>query len=347
MNQPRIAVLILGYNHKDTLRDTLNTVCLQTYPHYTVTYIDNASTDTSADFIQKNYPTIEVIRNPENLGYAGAYDIAINNAFSQDFEAVVLLNPDTVTDPDWLTELVRSAYASPDIALAQSKVLLWSDGPTNYINSFGNQIHFLGFGYCGHYQEKDVFTEDVEITYASGSSLFIKREYYPDVIRLDTTYFAYLEDQDIGWHARMLGYKIIVSAKSKVWHKYDFQKKSLHNAKFYLLERNRLFFLTKFYSFRLQCLVLPAFLIMECGVLCEAISKGYFFKKLKADMDYILALPRLLKQRKGIQKSRILSDKELFLFLSPTIDFAEVRSPILKYANRFFTFYYTCIKKFL
>lgn len=344
MNQPRIAVLILGHNHKDTLKDTLDSALVQAYPDYALTYIDNASSDGAADFIKEHYPSVTVITNEKNLGYAGGYDASIKDAFAQGFDAAVLLNPDTITDKDWLAELVRSAYSDPEIALAQSKVLIWDNGPTDIINTFGNSVNFLGFGYCGHYKEKDTFSEDTDVTYASGSSLLIKKEYYPSKISFDTDYFAYLEDQDLGWQARVQGLHIVASARSKVWHKYDFQKKHLNNFKFYLLERNRLFFLMKFYSFELQCLILPAFIIMELGVFLDSIFKGYFFKKLKAEWDFCRALPTLFEKRRRIQRSRTVSDRELFGFLSPTIDFEEVDSPLLRLANRLLKRYYSLIK---
>lgn len=348
MNQPRIAVLVLGYNHRDTLKDTLDAALLQSYSDYAIIYIDNASSDGSADFVKQHYPQIALIRNTENLGYAGGYDAALRDAFTRGYDAALLLNPDTVADKDWITELVQSGYTDPNIALAQSKVLIWDNGPTDVINTFGNHINFLGFGYCGHYKEKDRdFNQDQDVPYASGASLLIKREFYPSRISFDTDYFAYLEDQDLGWQARTRGLRVVASARSKVWHKYDFQKKNLSNFKFYLLERNRLFFLTKFYSFRLLCLILPAFVIMETGVFFDSISNGYFLKKMKAEWDYCRALPKLLKKRKLLRQNRTISDKELFKFLSPSIDFEEVDSFPLHLANYFLKRYYGVIKKLI
>jgi GT2 family glycosyltransferase len=343
----KIAVLVLGYNHRDTLKDMLDSVLKQEYPNYAVTYIDNDSWDGSVDFVRCYYPIVSVITNRQNLGYAGGYDAVIRDAFAQGFDAVVLLNPDTIADKDWLTELVKSAYVAPDIALAQSKVLIWNDGPTDLINTYGNNVHFLGFGHCGHYKEQDRFLVDSDVTYASGSSLLIKKEYYPSKISFDTDFFAYLEDQDLGWQARVQGLRAIASAKSKVWHKYDFQKKKLDNLKFYLLERNRLFYLTKFWSFRLFCLVFPFFIIMEIGVLFDSILKGYFSRKMKAYWDYSLSIPKLYRKRIWIQRNRTVSDKELFCLLSPTIDFEEVDSPLLRLANSSMKKYYTIIQQFL
>jgi GT2 family glycosyltransferase len=343
----KIAILVLGHNHKDMLKDMFDSVLAQEYRDYKIIYIDNASLDGSADYVGNHYPLVTVISNKENLGYAGGYDVVIRDVFDQGFDAAVLLNPDTVADKDWLVELVKSAYTAPDIALVQSKVLIWNNGPTDDINTFGNKVHFLGFGYCGHYKEKDTFSNDLDVTYASGSSLLIKKEYYPAKISFDPDFFAYLEDQDLGWQARLRGLRSVASARSIVWHKYDFQKKQLDNFKFYLLERNRLFFLTKFWSFRLQLLILPAFIIMEIGVLLDSIQKGYFIRKLKTYWDYFLAIPKLYQKRKQIQQCRTVTDSELFCYLSSSIDFEEVDSPLLRIANCSMKKYYAIIQRFI
>jgi len=346
MNQQRVAVLILGHNHKEHLQDTLDAALVQTYSNYDVEYIDNASSDGSPEFVRKNYPTVAITENTENLGYAGAYDRAIRKAFAEGYDTAILLNPDTVVARDWLAELVRSAYDSTDIALAQSKVLLWQNGPTDLINSFGNNINFLGFGYCGHYKAPDgpEYLQDRDVPYASGTSLLVKKEYYPSRIAFDADYFAYLEDQDLGWQARILGLRVVVSAKSRVWHRYDFRRANLSNLKFYLLERNRLFFLVKFYSLRLQLLVLPAFLMMELGVLVDSLLNGYFIKKITADWDFFRSIPMLVGKRRLLQRNRTVSDRVLFPVLSPTIEFEEVDSPLLRIANRVLTGYYSAIK---
>lgn len=348
-DQPRVAVLILGHNHLRTLKETLDSALVQTYPDYSLTYIDNASSDGSANFVQEHYPSVALVRNDRNLGYAGGYDAMLMQAFAEGYDAAVLLNPDTIADKTWLSELVRSAFRDERIALAQSKVLIWDNGPTDILNTFGNSINYLGFGYCGHYREKEgeAFSEDQDVAYASGSVLLIKRQYYGDAIRFDTDYFAYLEDQDFGWQARLQGLRIIASARSKVWHRYDFKKKHLNNFKFYLLERNRLTFLLKFFSRKLLILISPTLLFMELGVLFDSALHGYFLKKLASYRDFLKGLRKTLAKRHVIQQARKVSDRELFHSLSPTIDFQEIDSPLLRLANMFLKSYHSLVKRLL
>lgn len=344
-----VAVLILGYNHTNTLLDTIKYATKQSYPNYRVIYIDNASTDNSVALVRERHPQLRIIKNKKNLGYAGAYKKALDIIFQEKFDTAILLNPDTVVDSNWLSELVASAYTNNRIAFAQPKIYLWENRKTNIFNTAGNKIHFLGVGYCGSYKQIDVppIEKDIEIPYASGASLLIKKEIYQRLPGFDERFFAYLEDQDLGWQARMLGYTSILSAKSKMWHKYDFDKKPLNNLKLYLLERNRFFFLLKNFEMKTLILIFPAFFLLEGGILLHSLLNGYFWKKLLAYKDFLTNLPGILKDRKHIQSLRTKTDHELFSQLAPTIQFSEVQSPLLSLANRFFQWYYKCVQKIL
>lgn len=349
MNE-KIAVLILGYNHKKYLGDALDAALRQTHTNYDVIYIDNASTDHSVEFVAGAYPSVHIIANTENKGYAGGYNQALKKAFSQGFDAAVLLNPDTQADKDWLKELVASAYASEHIGFAQPKIYIWNkSNDTDIFNTAGNEINFLGFGYCGKYKHKDKppITKDVEITYASGASLLIKKEAYEATGGFDDDFFAYLEDQDLGWRGRLLGYKSILSSKSMLWHKYDFQKKHLNHFKFFLLERNRFTFLLKNFEVKTLLLIAPALVVMEIGVLFDSIIKGYFTMKLKGYLETIRGINKTLRKRTVVQNTRKYTDKELFHFLNPEILFEEINSPLIRIANRFLRFYYRLTKHLL
>lgn len=343
----RVAVLVLGFNHTKTILKTLESALTQSYDAYEVFYIDNASADCSVPLVREHFPNMRLFENTKNIGYAGAYHKTLTRVFREPFDTAVLLNPDTHVGFHWLSELVTSAYASPNIAFAQPKIYLWENGKTDIFNTAGNQVQFLGVGYCGRYQEKDIpcIENDIEIPYASGASLLVKKEVYEKLPGFDTSFFAYLEDQDLGWQARMLGYTNILSAKSVLWHEYDFHKKSLNHFKMYLLERNRLFFLLKNFETKTLFLIAPAFFVLEIGILFHSLLHGYFWKKILAYKDFLLALPKILKKRKYMQSIRTKTDRELFSQLAPTVQFAEVHSPLLALANKFFQWYYCKIMK--
>jgi len=345
MNNPRVAVLILGYNDEKNLREALDSALSQTYQNYKVIYIDNASTDASLSFVKENYSELEIVINEKNLGYAGAYAKILQETFAKDYDGAVLLNSDVIVDKNWLSELVVSAYSDEKIAIAQPKIFLSGENK-DLANTFGNKINYLGFGFCGHYKKPDnnKFNVDQEIISASGASLLIKKSAYEKIGALDEEFFAYLEDQDLSWRAQMLGYKIVLSAKSIMWHKYVFAKNARNNWKFFTLERNRLYFLFKNFSNTTLFLIAPMFFLMEIGILADSIAKGYFWDKIRSYGAFLNNIDILRRERKIIQSKRILSDKELFAKLSPTVDFEEINSPALRLANMILKRYYKAIK---
>ncbi|MEI8103996.1 MAG: glycosyltransferase family 2 protein [Candidatus Moraniibacteriota bacterium] len=353
MPHPRVAVLILGFNHRATLEACIDSVLKQSRTPDLIRYIDNASTDDSVVFVQQQFPAISVQINKLNIGYAGGYKNALAEVFQQDFDAAILLNPDTLVDARWFETLVTAAFADDTVALAQPKIYLYdavNQTKTNHINTFGNHIHFLGFGYCGRYNELDEppIVTNQSIVDASGACLLVKKSHYQQLAGLDESFFAYLEDQDLNWQVQEQGFKILCVADSLAWHQYDFEKKNLANSlKFYLLERNRLTFLLKHFETKTLLLIAPAFCVMECGMLVDALLRGYFRAKLKSYWDFLKYIPHTLQSRKIIQDKRTQSDRELFAFLSPTIEFEAVDSPLLRLANRFLKWYYRCIKRWI
>lgn len=347
---PRITILILGYDSRNDLPDVFSSVSKQDYPSYDIIFIDNASHDSSVAYCRKHFQKIRVIENKRNIGYAGAYAAALSDIFADNlYDAAVLLNPDTIVDNHWLSELVASAYRKPDIGFAQSKILIWKDGKTNKINTFGNSLHFLGIGFCSHYQETDGadFKTDTRVAYPSGASFLVKRNAYQDTQGMDADFFCYLEDADLAWQGNLRGWKSIVSSKSIVWHKYDFAKKQYGGFKFYHLERNRFAFLLKHFEWKTIFLIAPAFLLLECGILLHSIRNGYFLTKIKSYFGFLQMLPTTLRKRRSIQASRTVTDQELLPLLSPTIAFEDIQSGALSVANTFFKWYYERIKKLI
>jgi GT2 family glycosyltransferase len=342
---PKIAVLILGYNDEHNLKESIGTALDQSYENYEIIYIDNASKDASLKIVEKEFPSIRKILHEKNLGYAGAYALALENIFRENFDAAVLLNSDVIVEKDWLKELVLSAFADEKIAIAQPKIFLSGEN-AKLANTFGNKINYLGFGFCGHYMQPDNtdFEKDMEIASASGASLLIKKEAYEKIGNIDKNFFAYLEDQDLSWRAIMQGYKIVLSAKSIMYHKYSYKKNQRNHWKFFTLERNRLYFLFKNYPAKTLFLIAPMFFAMELGVFADSLTKGYFLDKIRAYGSFLSNFKQIWLDRQKALQGLKLTNGELFAKLNPTIEFEEIDSLALKIANKMLSTYYKIIK---
>lgn len=322
-SRPAIAVIVLGYNDLQHLEGALESTLCQDYPNYRTIFVDSASSDDSVAFVKQRFPGVEVISLQVNLGYAGAYRVVLSQVLDDACDAAVLLNADVEVDANWLSELVQSAYASEDIGFAQPKIYLW-DG--RVLNSFGNCLNFLGFGYCGRYGEpdSDATTRDAEVALASGACLLVKRLAYWDVEGLDESFFAYVEDQDLVWRGRMRGWRAVASAESKMRHKYRFLDPSRNKQKVLLYERNRIRFIVKNYSLGLIVCIAPAFVLVEVGILFQGVLRGYLWQKCRAYVEVVHGLPRLLAARRRVQQDRVVGDCDLILLMSPTIEFPEL-----------------------
>lgn len=343
---PSVAVLILGFNNRPYLAGALESVLSQGYPRFEVFYIDNASADGSADFVKENFPRVRVIRNMQNLGYAKALQDTLSQVFSEGYDAAVVMNADVVVDSDWLGELVASAFRDNTIGLAQPKIFLWPPH-SDLINTLGNEINFLGFGFCGHFGEQDVTVdeEDREIVFPSGACFLVKKETFLKVGGFDPDFFCYVEDQDFGWRCRLFGWRSVLSAKSRLWHDYQFLPAQKQSYKLFFYERNRWFFILKNYSIGLIAAVLVPLIIFESALLIHSIIYGYLKQKVKAYCAIVGSLRTLLQKRRSIQRQRRVADKDLLPLLSSRIDFPGFGGVFIRFANLFLTLYWEGVKK--
>lgn len=346
MQNKKIAILILFYNDINNVKDVLMSTTNQSFSNKEIICIDNASTDKTVEWIRMNYPSLKIIENKENLGYAKAYHIALEQIFKQKFDAAVLLNSDTIVESNWLTEMALTAFKNKKNGIVQPKIFLFDGSENNLTNTFGNRINYLAFGFCSNYKKLDSpeFDNDPEINSASGCCMFIKKEVFKSIGNIDDTFYAYCEDIDLCWRARLKGWRIILSSKSIMWHKYSFKAKTTNKWKFFMLERNRLFLLTKNYRLSTLLLISPVLFIMEGGILFDSIANRYFRDKIKSYISFFKYLPKILAKRKEIQSFRTASDRELFKIFSPIIELEEKKSFFLNIANQFLKFYYSLVR---
>lgn len=310
----KVAIIILLYNGRQYLEDLLLSLKKQDYPQEScrIFLVDNASTDDSLEYIKINFPQFTIIKNERNEGFPKGNNIGIKYALREKFDYLVLLNQDTVVDKNWLKELVRVAEKDKKIGSAQPLILFWND--KNKINSSGNKIHFLGFGYCDNFnQEREVAKDISEIGYASGAAVLLRVNVLEEIGLLNENLF-YTEDLDLGWRIRLAGYKIFNAPKSIVYHKFSFNR---NKNKYYFLEFGRIFTLLKNYQLFTLLLISPALIFYEIGMVIYSFLKGWGNLKLRSYKNIFLSLPILIKERKQIIRS--VNDKVVCKYISGKI----------------------------
>jgi GT2 family glycosyltransferase len=335
-----IVVIIVTRNHLRDLQECLPSLAAQTRDDFTVVVSDNGSDDGTPDWIRREYPLFQFIENRANLGFAEGSNVGVRWALAAGARYIVLLNPDTVVDRRWLEELVHSAEADTTIGVCQSKIYRSPASTPPVINTVGNHLHYTGVGSCGHLDEVDLgqFADDSEIPYASGAAMLVKTDVVRDIGLLDADLFMYHDDLDWSLRARLRGHRIVLSAQSIVYHRYDFRRST---AKFFFIERNRLIWLCKTHRASFLFLILPALLVMEAAVLCYAATGGWLGAKLRSYADFLRMSRRWRQSRRTIQSTRLVSDRALVSAFNSRVSIPGVGdSGLLRVANFVFDWYW-------
>ncbi|MDO8559538.1 MAG: glycosyltransferase family 2 protein [bacterium] len=318
---PRIAVIIATYDGRQYLPDCLSSLHAVDYPadRWEIVAVDNASGDGTVEYIRQAFPRVTVLVQDTNTGFAGANNRGLQYALDRGFDYAYLLNQDTVVTPRFLREVQSVAETDVVIAAVQSKLLLYG---TAKINSWGNAIHFMGFGYAGGNGMPDAPLTVRDIAYPSGAAVLLRCAVLRQVGLLDGPLFMYHEDLELGWRLWLAGYRCVVAPQSVVYHKYEFSRSV---TKWYWMERNRIRVLMTHYRWRTLALLVPAVLVVDGGMICLSIRHG-FLRQLLAAHAYFFRpstwLP-LWRRRREVQRLRRVPDREVVKRFVSRIEFQD------------------------
>ncbi|TDO20626.1 glycosyltransferase family 2 protein [Pedobacter duraquae] len=248
-NHPSVAVVILNWNGRELLKTFLPQVIQSKYPNLKIVVGDNGSTDDSVEFVKREFPTIEVIENRLNLGFAGGYNEVL---LQVDADYFVLLNSDVSVPENWIQPVIDLMESDDLIAAAQPKIKWYQDQQQfEYAGAAGGFLDRFGFPFCRgrifNVIETDhgQYDDNCEIFWASGAALFIKRKCWFEVSGLDADFFAHMEEIDICWRLKNLGYKIMYCHEAEVYHVGGATLNTENPHKTFLNFRNNLYILQK------------------------------------------------------------------------------------------------------
>lgn len=222
MNTPLVAIVILNFNGKNYLQKFLPSVLASTYSNKKIIVADNCSTDTSVEFLKTEFPTVEILINSKNDGFAAGYNWALQQVQADYF---VLLNSDVEVTPHWIEPIIELMETNSNIAACQPKLISQKQkNMFEYAGASGGFIDFLGYPFSRG-RVFDVVEEDnnqynniKEIFWASGAAMFVKANVYNDCEGFDARFFAHMEEIDLCWRMQLKGYKIFVCPQSIVFH---------------------------------------------------------------------------------------------------------------------------------
>lgn len=214
------AIVVLNWNGRDLLAKFLPS--LVAHAGAAKIYLaDNASTDDSVAFVEHNFPSVVIIRNADNFGYARGYNEALQHV---EEEIYCLINSDVEVQSGWL-EPVLTLFSDPSIAIAQPKILDFKKpGYFEYAGAAGGFIDKFGFPYCRgrifNHLERDTaqFDDVTDIFWASGACFFIRKSTFWELKGFDVDFFAHQEEIDLCWRAFNRGLRAVFCPASVVLH---------------------------------------------------------------------------------------------------------------------------------
>lgn len=311
----KVAIVILNWNGKDHLEKFLPSVCLSTYPNLEIIIGDNGSTDNSIPFIKGNYPALKIIETGANLGFAEGYNQVLRNV---EADYMVLLNSDVEVTSNWIEPVITLMEADPSIAACQPKICSYDQKDEfEHAGAAGGFIDKFGYPFCAgrildtteidHGQ----YNNSKEIFWASGAALFVRTEAWNNVQGFDKDFFAHMEEIDLCWRLKALGYKIWYCSHSIVYHVGGGTLHKENPFKTYLNFRNNLFMLQKnlpFWQalfvisvrFWLDFLALLHFLVQGKRKDAKAVSKAH--------INFLRNFRKTVAKRKQIKKAKSTSN---------------------------------------
>lgn len=186
----------------------------QTCHDYRILVVDNASTDGSIEYMKENYPEIDVIALDKNYGFSKAVNVGIQNSTTP---YVILLNNDTTVDPHYVEEMIKAIEKSPRIFSVSSKMIQMYH--PELIDSAGDLYTLIGWGICrGTGRPVTNYMKTDEVFTACAGAAIYRRSAFKKIGYFDEKHFAYLEDIDIGYRARIYGYKNMYCPTALVYH---------------------------------------------------------------------------------------------------------------------------------
>ena len=307
----KTAIVILNWNGQKLLEQFLPSVVNFSSELADIYVADNASTDNSIKYIKEFYPSIKIIENIRNEGYAKGYNDAL---CAVDADIYCLLNSDVEVTKDWLNPVLDVFKTDKNTAVVQPKLLDFKDkNKFEYAGAAGGFLDLYGYPYCRgrvfNSLETDTaqFNDISDIFWASGACLFIRSKIFQQLGGLDEDYFAHQEEIDLCWRVQNIGFTIKYVGTSTVFHVGGATLQKNNPQKTYLNFRNSLLNIVKNIPKKWFLFVIFSRLALDgiAGIkfLIE-LKPFHTLAILKAHLSFYSNFFKILKKRKKLQKKQ-------------------------------------------
>jgi len=315
--------VIVNWNGKHLLGECLESLQRQTFQNFETILVDNGSSDGSAEYVREQFREVKLVALPVNKGFAGGNNAGIRIAAGS---YIALLNNDTKTDPAWLEHLIKEAESNRAAGMIACKILSYAD--PEVIDNVGLLIYPDGLARGKGRLERDQgqYDQKGEALFPSGCAGLYRKKMLDETGLFDEEFFAYADDVDLGLRGRLAGWGCVYVPSAKVYHKYSSSSSSYSSQKAFLVERNRLWVLLKYYPIELILasvyFTVKRLLLQFYGALSGKGASGKFTAEnsmihaitilLKAWCSALLAVPHVLRQRWAFAGKRRIGRREFY-----------------------------------
>jgi len=305
----KIAIVILNWNGAKLLKEFLPSV-VKYSQEGTVYLIDNASTDDSLLVLKEDFPSVKIIQNKENFGFAQGYNEGLQNI---EEDIYCLVNSDIEVTENWLTPILSLFESHPNTAIIQPKILDYKRKTHfEYAGAGGGFIDKFGYPYCrGRIfdtieNDKGQYDDTRKIFWASGACFFIRKNVFRELKGFDVDFFAHQEEIDLCWRSFNRSYDTFYCGQSTVYHLGGATLATSNPKKTFLNFRNSLLMLTKNLPGNQLIFILFGRMILDGLAGIQFLVKGKFkhmFTILKAHFSFYILLFKFLRKRPSKNKT--------------------------------------------
>jgi len=264
---PQVSIVILNWNGRHLLPACLSALDAQTFRDFEVIVVDNGSHDGSLEWLAAQYPSVRLITNATNLGFATA-----NNQGMRASQApfVMLLNNDAYLAPDCLQKLVEAANRATWAGMFACKILQ-HEAPDR-MDSAGIEVDRAGMAWNRGWDEASAqHVQALEVFGPSAAAALYRRAMLDQIGLLDDDFFIYYEDVDLAWRAQRAGWRCLYVPEAVVEHVHSATTRRGSPFKRRLLSRNKWWAIAKNYPFAQLWPYVPAMLLIDLAALAVSL----------------------------------------------------------------------------
>lgn len=314
-----VSVVIVTYNGWSLLRECLTSLKTQVRPPNEIIVVDNGSRDGTREHLSTQFPEVTFVDAGRNLGFAAGNNVGVARARG---DVVVLVNNDTVAEPEFLVRLVDPFDRDPRVGSVAS-TMVFSTAP-EIVASAGIDVFDNGLALdrgLGH--QRGNSTADLPVFGASAGAAAYRRAALDDAGLFPESFFMYLEDVDLAWRLRLRGWDTVHAMGAVVHHVYSASAVEGSARKRFLLARNRLWVIARCVPgslFRRDWGRIMRYDVQVFGYAISRLDRA----TTRGRIAGLLGLPARLAERERIQASATVSAHELSMWLRPSISGAEL-----------------------